>query len=226
MLDVLIAGAGPAGSIAALLLARQGARVVLVDRDSFPRDKLCGDTLNPGALDLLASLGLEVGALASAWPLAGMLLTGPRAQVVTRYAGGRTGLALRRRDLDQRLLEQAIAAGVRFEPGLVARRPLIDPASGGMVRGLVLSRRGTAGELRMPAILTIAADGRQSTLARAMGLRRTPSVRRWAFGAYAQGVRDVGDLGEMHIRAGWYLGIAPVDGTTANVCLVTPPRPA
>ena len=56
--DVLIAGAGPAGSIAALLLARAGLRVRLLDRATFPRDKLCGDTLNPGALDILRRLGI------------------------------------------------------------------------------------------------------------------------------------------------------------------------
>ena len=46
--DVVIVGAGPAGALAALVLARQGARVRLVDRATFPRPKLCGDSLNPG----------------------------------------------------------------------------------------------------------------------------------------------------------------------------------
>ena len=50
MLDVLVVGAGPAGSLAAWRLARAGARVLLVDRARFPRPKLCGDTLNPGAV--------------------------------------------------------------------------------------------------------------------------------------------------------------------------------
>src|SRR5438093_1285007 len=81
LLDVLIAGAGPAGSMAALVLARHGARVLIVDREIFPRDKLCGDTLNPGALALLASLGLSGGPLVTARPLAGMLLSGPRVSV-------------------------------------------------------------------------------------------------------------------------------------------------
>src|SRR5687768_128610 len=162
MLDVLIAGAGPAGSIAALVLARTGARVVIVDRDRFPRDKLCGDTLNPGALRLLSSLGLEGGPLTRAWPLGGMILTGPRARVVGRYGDGVTGLAVRRCDLDAWLLDAAIKAGARFESGLVARRPLVDETAGGLVRGLLLTRRGASSGVRLPALMTIAADGRQS----------------------------------------------------------------
>ena len=53
MHDVLVVGAGPAGSMAALVLARVGAKVHLIDRASFPCDKLCGDTLNPGSLAIL-----------------------------------------------------------------------------------------------------------------------------------------------------------------------------
>jgi len=56
LIDVLIVGAGPAGTIAATLLARQGVRVRIVDRARFPRDKLCGDTVNPGTLALLRRL--------------------------------------------------------------------------------------------------------------------------------------------------------------------------
>ena len=51
--DVIIVGAGPAGSVAATVLARAGVRVRLIDRSTFPRDKLCGDTLNPGTLAVL-----------------------------------------------------------------------------------------------------------------------------------------------------------------------------
>ena len=56
--DVLVVGAGPAGSLAALTLARAGLAVRLIDRATFPRHKLCGDTVNPGALALLDAAGL------------------------------------------------------------------------------------------------------------------------------------------------------------------------
>ena len=65
--DVLVVGAGPAGSIAALVLARAGAHVALLDKAQFPRDKACGDFIGPRGLQVLADLavpeppGLDVG---------------------------------------------------------------------------------------------------------------------------------------------------------------------
>ncbi|HYN07578.1 MAG TPA: FAD-dependent monooxygenase [Vicinamibacterales bacterium] len=229
MLDVLIAGAGPAGSIAALVLARAGARVVVVDRETFPRDKLCGDTLNPGGIRFLASLGLTGGPLATAKPLGGMIVTGPHGRSVEgRYPNRQVGLALTRAVFDAWLLDQAVAAGARFESGLVVRRPLVDDSSGrSLVRGLTLDRRGsTDHSIRMPATMTIAADGRHSAVARSLGLASHPlKPRRWAFGVYATGIEALTDLGEMHVRAKYYLGIAPLARGLSNVCLVTGPRP-
>jgi flavin-dependent dehydrogenase len=229
VLDVIVAGAGPAGSIAALTLARAGARVLIVDRETFPRDKLCGDTLNPGALDLLASLDLTGGPLASGRPLAGMLLSGPRVSVRTLYGAGVAGRAVTRRDLDAWILEHAIRAGARFEPGMVVRAPLIAESGGRrVVRGLALAARGREEQVsRMPSSFVIAADGSRSALARGLGLLGTPKrPRRWAFGAYATGVQGTSEVGEMHVRRNAYLGIAPLTDALVNVCVVTGPRPA
>jgi menaquinone-9 beta-reductase len=105
MLDVIVAGAGPAGSIAALVLARAGARVLIIDREAFPRDKLCGDTVNPGAIALLASLGICRGPLEGARPLYGMILSGPTMSLRAEYGSGIAARAIRRYDLDAWLLE-------------------------------------------------------------------------------------------------------------------------
>jgi flavin-dependent dehydrogenase len=229
VLDVIVAGAGPAGSIAALTLARAGARVLIIDRATFPRDKLCGDTVNPGALDLLASIDLTGGPLASGRPLAGMLLSGPRVSVRTLYGSDVVGRAVIRRDLDAWLLSQAIRAGARFEGGVVAQEPLFAEVGGRrVVRGLALASRGHLDRTsRMPASLVIAADGSRSALARGLGLIGTPKgPRRWAFGAYATGVTGTSDVGEMHVRRNAYLGIAPLTDDVVNVCVVTGPRPA
>jgi menaquinone-9 beta-reductase len=227
MLDVLIAGAGPAGSIAAIVLARAGARVLIIDREVFPRDKLCGDTLNPGALNFLASLGLRGGPLESARPLLGMIVSGPRHSVRGMYSGGAVGRAVTRRAFDAWLLTQAIDAGARFESGWVARAPLFADTSGSRtVRGLALAKRGQGQLWRVPAIMTIAADGGRSAIARHLGLTSNPQrPRRWAFGSYASGVAGVSEVGEMHVRSGHYVGIAPLTDVLANVCVVTGRRP-
>ena len=96
--DVLVVGAGPAGAIAALVLARAGARVHLLDRSRFPRDKLCGDTLNPGSLSILDRLGISAPIRARAEAVTGMLVTGPGAHVAADYPDGLCGASISRRD--------------------------------------------------------------------------------------------------------------------------------
>src|SRR3989442_16037296 len=78
MHDVLIVGAGPAGSIAGLVLARGGVRVRIVDRAVFPRDKLCGDTVNPRTLARLRALGVADAIAARGLGVDGMVGTGER----------------------------------------------------------------------------------------------------------------------------------------------------
>lgn len=225
MLDAIVVGAGPAGSIAALMMARTGARVLIVDRATFPRDKLCGDTINPGAVRFLREVGLDVesGPLAGAARLAGMRLTGPSTRVDCRYPEPASGIAIRRRDFDLWLLESAVRAGARFEPGAVVRRLLTDDTT--HVRGVALGRSGTTAEVRTPALIVIGADGRRSTVARHADLHVPARVRRWAFGAYATGVAGMSDLGEMHVRPGAYCGLAPLGDGVVNVCVVTTPTP-
>jgi len=225
MLDVLIVGAGPAGSVAGAVLARAGARVRIVDRAMFPRDKLCGDTVNPGTLATLNRLGLARAIDSCGLPVEGMRLTGANGAIVeARYPRGQIGRALLRRQLDWMLLQDAVAAGAQFEPGVAVRGPLVDA---GRVTGVRAG--GPEWECDLHARLTIAADGRRSTLAFNLGLATHPArPRRWAIGAYleTQGAPTPSPtLGEMHVRCGRYIGIAPVPGGLANVCLVKPWRP-
>ena len=227
MVDVLIAGAGPAGSLAAIHLARAGARVLLVDRATFPRDKLCGDTLNPGAMRVLDRAGLRGAVEAVSRPLDGMLLTGNGGvHVRGTYGRGLLARALTRRVLDQVLVDAAVAAGVQFQDGVRVDAPLVDEEAGSpVVRGAVLCRTtGDTRRLRVPAQVTIAADGRRSALAFALGLAsHPPALRRWAVGAYYEGLAGLDTVGEMHVRGPHYIGVSPI-GDLANVCLVTPDR--
>ena len=75
--EAIVVGAGPAGSIAALVLARAGVRVRVLERATFPRDKLCGDTLNPGSLSILDRLALGRSIRDAALPITGMRVAGP-----------------------------------------------------------------------------------------------------------------------------------------------------
>jgi flavin-dependent dehydrogenase len=226
MLDVIVVGAGPAGSVAALMLARAGARVCMLEREAMPRPKLCGDTLNPGAVSTLAGIGLEGGPLAAAVRLQGMLVTSPRASVRALYAAGQAALSVSREELDHWLAQAAVAAGARLECGVRVLGPLWRGEAGSEVVAGVEIGRGDA-TVRMPAAMTIAADGRESVLARAVNLSWHPKrPRRWAFGVYVTDVTGMSDVGEMHVRAGHYVGLAPLDGGLTNICVVTAQRSA
>jgi geranylgeranyl reductase family protein len=215
--DVLVVGAGPAGSIAALVLARAGARVRLIDRARFPRDKLCGDTLNPGSLSILDRLDISAPIRARAAVVTGMIVTGPAARVSADYPDGLRGAAITRRDLDVMLLNAAVERGAQFDHCVIVREPIVDDR--GCVRGVRVASNGHGCDLR--ARIVIAADGRGSRLASRLHLSsyaRRP--RRWAFGAYFAGVAGVSARGEMHIRPDGYIGVAPLPDGLTNVSVV------
>ena len=224
MADVLIAGGGPAGAIAALLLARAGVRVTILDRARFPRDKLCGDSLNPGALGLLRRLGLGHAAECGL-PISGMIVTGAGGvRVESRYGGAVIGRALMRRVLDAALLAAAADAGAEIEEGVVVRGAIVEgEARRSRVTGLEVANGN--GSRRLLAPLVIAADGRHSRVARGLGLAAHPArPRRWAIGCYVENVSELAGCGEMHVRDGHYIGVAPLPGGVTNVCLVVEQR--
>ena len=120
--DAVVVGAGPAGSTAALVLAHGGARVALVDKATFGRDKACGDLLGPRALALLTSLGLTPPA---GRDVGSMVVIGPTGRRVLLPArAGRTypdhGRAVTRLRFDAWLRDTAIAAGAEPVTGRVA----------------------------------------------------------------------------------------------------------
>jgi flavin-dependent dehydrogenase len=226
MIDVIVAGAGPAGSIAALVLARAGARVLVIDRDAMPRDRLCGDLLNPGAVALLRDLGLDPAARPGAHRVSSLSFTGPFGSVAADYAP-LAAVAVPRRDLDRWLLDAALQAGARFHAGDVVRAPLMDESGRWpRVHGVILRSRGARTDTRMPANMVIAADGRRSILARRLGLR-VPGAgpRQWAVGAHVTNVAGDAATAGIHVGHGWSLGLTPLGGDLMRVWVSLPSRP-
>jgi flavin-dependent dehydrogenase len=119
-----------------------------------------------------------------------------------------------RRCLDQLLLNAAADAGVRVDTGVGVSDPVLD---NDRVVGVRLASRGEV----VGAPIVIAADGRGSRLAARVRLSSYASTpRRWAFGAYFSNVTRMSARGEMHIRRGAYIGVAPLPGGLTNVSLV------
>ncbi|WP_310739935.1 NAD(P)/FAD-dependent oxidoreductase [Inhella proteolytica] len=168
-LDVLVIGAGPAGSAAARHLALAGLRVQMVDAQPIGRDKVCGDGLIPDAHQALARLGLLDAVMARAQRAQAVGCIGPR--------GGRIDVpgalaVLPRQQLDELMARAALDAGAQF---LQARfeEPLLDAQ--GQVLGARLRQGDQTQELR--ARWTLLATGAQPKALQAAGLctRHTPS---------------------------------------------------
>lgn len=224
--DVLVAGAGPAGSATAILLAREGFSVLLVDRAEFPRDKACSEYMSPEAVRILDRLGVvESLEKAGAFPLEGIKVTGPRGSTahgkfaLAGYGPFRpTGLSISRRVLDHQLLAAARAAGAAFLERTCVEELLYE--AGCVAGAMVRSRTGERHGLR--ARLTIGADGLRSVVARRLGRRNHRSPRRLAFVAHVAGVADMGSSAELHFRDRAYMGLNQIGHDQTNVALVVP----
>jgi geranylgeranyl reductase family protein len=172
--DVVVVGAGPAGSIAALVLARAGARVALVDKAAFPRDKACGDLVGPRGVQVLADLGLRVPDAGQGSDLLAVGPSGRRARLPA--FAGRTypghGIIVPRLALDHSLREAAVKAGA-----VPVRARITAVAAGGDGRvDAVISGDGQ----RLGGEVIIAADGALSPVARLAGMLDTETAL-WGF---------------------------------------------
>lgn len=167
--DVLVVGAGPAGSAAAQLLARGGLDVVLIDQHAFPREKTCGDGLIPDAHRALRRLGVWEAVAGEAQPARFVRCIGPR--------GGHLDVpaavaVLPRRRLDEIVCRAAVAAGARMFAPLRFLAPLEDS---GAVVGARLRQGAVTRELRARWVVLATGATVQALLAAGMALRQAPS---------------------------------------------------
>lgn len=224
--DVLVVGAGPAGSATATLLARAGHSVLVVDRAAFPRDKACSEYMSPEAVRILARLGvLEILERAGAFPLEGMRVTGPygaTAHGKFALAGHQpfrtTGLSISRRILDHELLTAARGAGASVLERTCVEELLYEGS--GVAGAVVRDHMGQRHCLR--ARLTIGADGLRSVVARRLGRRKHGRSRRMAFVAHVARVPGMGPSAELHFGKHAYMGLNQIGHDQTNVALVVP----
>jgi geranylgeranyl reductase family protein len=217
--DVAIVGAGPAGSSAAISLMRKGYSVLLADRSLFPREKLCGDFLNPVSWPIFERLGI-----------ADKLLESGHEKVttfrMTSFSGEEVafgfssqkkhpfGLGFRRFHLDYLLLSQAESEGATVKQGC----KVIGLNRERCGWSIILSNHSKEEEIH--AKILVGADGRNSWVAHRLGLGQ-PSEKRGQYLAFQFHLRHVKDLrGEVqiHIFPGGYAGLVGLGGEIANLC--------
>jgi len=228
--EVIVVGGGPAGAATAWALAREGADVLVLDRATFPRDKVCAEYLSPQASRILSDMGvLEDVEASGPAHLAGMRLRAPNGLIVDgEFAANHgfrafrdKGLAIRRTILDEIVLRGARNAGARVEEGVRVADVTRDDSgrvtgvTGIGVDGAPFSRRGR---------YVVGADGLRSVVARRLRLVKPNRVwpRRIALVAHYTGVKGVTDMGEMHVDYDGYFGIVDVGGGIMNVAVVVP----
>jgi menaquinone-9 beta-reductase len=172
--DVLVVGAGPAGSSTAFHLAQAGLDVLLLEKSIFPREKVCGDGLTPRAVKQLVSMGIPLNAEDGWFPNKGLRIIGGGVRLeldwpeLTSYPG--FGLVRSRLGFDETLARAAQKAGVRLLEGVTVTGPVL--GDNGRITGVTARAAPGEAERTYRARLVVAADGNSSRLSLAMGLAK------------------------------------------------------
>jgi len=207
--DVAIIGAGPAGSTLAALLAGRGTRVALIDRETFPRDKLCGEFLSYDALPILDRLGISVELDARGAPsIDRCVVVGRRRKYEFAFPQPARGVS--RMLLDDLLLRRATAAGARSLSGWTASR-----VEG---RKLMLDRSGESATVE--AKVLVGAWGRWGRFDTQLQRQfvRDRSHRNFGFKRHYRSALPVLGAIELYSFRRGYLGVSPVESGLTNIC--------
>ena len=224
--DVVVVGAGPGGSAAAWQLAQSGLDVLLLEKSTFPRDKVCGDGLTPRAVKSLVRMGVDISEANGFIRNRGLRIVGggltlelpwPELASFPDY-----GLVRPRNDLDELLARGAQKAGARLQEATNVTGPLLDDA--GRVVGVTARTGPEKAETAYRAPLVIAADGVSARLALALGIaKRDDRPMGVAVRRYYESPRHADDMLESWLELrddqgnllpgyGWVFGVG--DGTS------------
>jgi menaquinone-9 beta-reductase len=210
--DVTVIGGGPAGSTAATFTAKAGLKTLLIDRAVFPREKVCGDCLNPGCWAIFDQLGVvgEIAGLPAA-RLQWVAFTNIRGrQIEHRFPNaGPPETGIRRSALDHALLMNAKKAGVEIRQG--------EPVTG-VERGWLIK----TGRRQVRTKFLVAADGRNSSVARFLGAFPRTRTDRVACQTYFSADRPSHIALELNQLG--YMGIGTVGQGAVNLCIVARPK--
>lgn len=216
--DVAIVGAGPAGSSTAIFLARRGYSVALIDKQQFPREKLCGDFVNPATWPTLRELGVEEEILScnheTVTKFRMTSFSGEEAEVPLVTGDGVTtsGLSVRRFDLDYVLLQKAKSQGVTVYEGFRIKRLRRERA------GWRLEADNSQFVEGLSARLLIGADGRNSWVAHRLGLGRAPMHgRSVGFQVRLKCSNQANGKVQIHLFPGGYAGLVGLGDNAATL---------
>ena len=219
--DLVVVGAGPAGSAAAAALATAGRSVLLVDAAAHPRPKACAEYASPRIAEELRRLGLpDEGWMPDALPLRGVRLIRGRDVVDVAYedrSGRRHAWGVERTKFDATLAALAVDRGAELRE----RTRFVGAARDG--DGWRVTLGGAQDLSTVRARWLVGADGARSRVARQLGVERpVRAPRRVGLVAHYEGVPGLGDHGEMHVGRSHYVGLAPLPGGRLNVGMALP----
>ncbi|MCI0503670.1 NAD(P)/FAD-dependent oxidoreductase [Candidatus Micrarchaeota archaeon] len=221
--DVIVIGGGPSGSCAATFLSKAGKRVLLLDRATFPREKVCGDGISGSSVGILKEMGLleKVNGIEHA-DMYGVTFSSPNGTVVhipaKRADGFPPGFVCRREVFDNLLFQNAKSLCSRTIEGFLAEDFIRES---GAVKGVRGSLDGKPLEFR--AKVVVCADGAAGMTARKLGVNNASEAHQFAgIRAYYDNVLGMADRIEIHFVDGalpGYFWIFPLPGKRANVGL-------